>query len=67
MKSSTTSVSIQVAPVNRNAPQFNVNQVFSTEIPESQVVGSSVGRITASDSDGGKTFTITAKPVIYGH
>ena len=49
-------MSIQVAPVNRNAPQFNPNQMFSTEIPESQSVGASVGRVTASDADGGNAF-----------
>ena len=58
MKTSGTVVSIQVAPVNRNAPRFNANQAFSTTVPESQVVGTSVARVTANDPDLGKIISI---------
>ena len=56
VRTSVTVVSIQVAPVNRNAPRFNANQALSTTVPESQVVSTSVARVTANDPDPGKTF-----------
>ncbi len=52
--SAPTTVSIHVAAVNRNSPQFDPRQDFSSEISEAIEVGAIVARVTASDADRGQ-------------
>ena len=53
-KSATASVYILVSEVNRNSPRFIGNaQAFQATIPETRPVGSTIGKVTATDDDAG--------------
>ncbi len=53
-RSSSVTVSIQVASVNRNAPRITGPQNFLVQISENMDIGATVVRITASDPDPGE-------------